>query len=322
MYLTSKIDNESDFEYMLRLLQAKRRKELKLNWDELAELIGNNQSGEYIRKLAYGIYAYDDYLTNNQIVKVANRILCISDTHVPFNLPVETFSKYAGKIDTLVLNGDIFDMQAISKFTKNYRVSPIEEIIKGRSYIVKLINYLNPKRVVAIDGNHEIRFGNYLSKNLDSTVLELLPNSPLELVIKDGFSWYNKREMTKTKYDALESIYENIEFVYDANWNNQIGDTVFCHPFTFSSAPLSTAKKSYTWFLEQGYDFKNIVVAHTHRTGNYIIAGHNIYESGCCADISANNYTDGKLVTSQSCGYLYLEQDKNGNTINIKQEII
>lgn len=320
---TKRLEKESDFEYMLRMVLAKRSKKINLDWNDLADLLDRGWSGEYLRKLAYGLYEYEDYLNCNENKHVTNRILCISDLHIPFHLPLETYEKYRGNVDTLVLNGDIIDMQGISRFPKMYRVSPMEEIIEGRAFIISLIEYLKPKKVVIINGNHELRYGSFLAKNLDNEALELQPNSPLELIAMDGFTWYNKREKSKTKYPALSDIYEHIEFVYPDNWHHQIGDTVFCHPpKTASSQPMKTGSKAYNWFLESGYDFENIVVAHTHRVGNYMIAGKSVYESGCCADIEKNNYTDGTLTTPQSCGYLYIEQNSRGQSVNIKQEWI
>lgn len=319
---TERLEKESDFEYMLRLVLDKRNKQINLDWNDLAALLDRGWSGEYLRKLAYGLYEYEDYLSGNENKHVASRILCISDTHVPFHLPLETYEKYRNKVDVLVLNGDIFDMQSLSKFLKMYRVSPMEEIIEGRAFIISLIDYLRPKKVVGINGNHEIRYGNYLAKNLDSDVLELQPNSPMELIFEDGFNWYNKRERCKINYPALKDVYKGIEFIYPNNWFYQVGDTMFCHPLTFSNRPMQTGSNAYKWFLESGYSFENMVVAHTHKVGNYMIAGSAVYESGCCCDIKKNNYTDGKLTTPQSCGYLYIEQNYKGESVNIKQEWI
>lgn len=316
-----RFEQETNFEYMLRLVLAKRNKDTNLGWDEIAELLGGEYgSAEYLRKLAYGIYEYDDYLNGNENKHVANRILCISDLHIPFHLPLETFAKYKGKVDTLILNGDIVDMQGISKFPKSYRVSPMEELIEGRAFIISLLDYLKPKRVVAINGNHELRFGAYLAKHLDSDVLELMPNSPLELIFMDGFKWYDKRQKQKIDYKALDVVYPEIEFIYPDDWKYQIGDTIFTHPYTFSGQPLKTADKALDWFLKSGYQFDNLVVAHTHKVGNYFLAGKGMYEQGCLFDLEKNNYTDGKLTTPQSCGYIYMEQNAKGSTVNIKQE--
>lgn len=318
-----RIEQESNFEYMLRLVLAKRNKDTNLGWDELADLLDHEYgSGEYLRKLAYGIYEYHDYLHGKENKHVHDRILCISDLHIPFNLPLETYEAYKDRVDTLVLNGDIVDMQGISKFPKTYRVSPMEEMIEGRAFIIELLDLLKPKKVIAINGNHEQRFGAYLAKNLDSEVLELMPNSPLELILLDGFKWYNKRQKQKVHYEALADLYPAIEFVYPDDWKYQLGDTIFCHPSAFSVQPLKTADKAFDWFLKSGCQFENLIVAHTHKVGSYFLSGKGLYEQGCLFDLEQNNYTDGKLVTPQSCGLMYIEQNIKGSSVNIIQDWI
>ena len=132
-----------------------------MDWQEIVDVLGLDCHYDHLRKTAYGLVEYDEYLKTNG---VATRILSISDTHVPFQLPIETFSEYRNRVDILQLNGDITDCQAISKFPKTYRVSPMEELIEGRQYLINLIEYINPKKVVITYGNHDLRFQTYFSK--------------------------------------------------------------------------------------------------------------------------------------------------------------
>jgi hypothetical protein len=163
-------ENETEFEWKLRLCKTKLIDRADIEWQEICDLLKTDVHPDHLRKTAYGLLEYDAYLKNNG---VATRILSISDAHVPFNLPVETFKDYVGQVDVLQLNGDILDMQSISKFPKSYRVSVMEELIMGRQYIIDLIEYIKPKKVVANYGNHELRFQSYLSKNLDSVWMAL-----------------------------------------------------------------------------------------------------------------------------------------------------
>ncbi|MFQ9889031.1 MAG: hypothetical protein ACLRWM_00225 [Streptococcus sp.] len=70
-------------------------------------------------------YAVSESLSNRD---VGTCILSISDLHIPFQKPIETFSEYAGKIDILQVNGDCVDAAALSRFSRVYRQSPMEEI--------------------------------------------------------------------------------------------------------------------------------------------------------------------------------------------------
>lgn len=313
-----RLGNETDFEYKLRLCLLKLDKEIDLDWQEIVDLLGLDVSADHLRKISYGFHEMRSYLDSNG---VATRILSISDTHVPFQKPIETFKDYIGKVDILQLNGDILDCQGISKFPKLYRISMMEELIKGRQYIIDLINYIKPKKVVINYGNHEMRLGSYLAKNLDSDALELMPNTALDLIF-DGFYHYDKRNKCKTYYEPLGNVFDNIEIEYTENWHCQIGETIFCHPQAFSSGMMKTAEKAMQWFRNEGFIFKSLVMGHTHRVGEYTIGNTTIYEQGACCDTKKNNYADGKLQNSQIEGFIYICQDINGNPIKDKTKLV
>lgn len=312
-----KYPGENNFEYKLRLCKMKFSGEIDLSWEEICSILGLDYSGDHLRKMAYGLIEYDNYIKDsNSFVK--NRILSISDLHVPYQLPVETLSRYVGSVDTLHMNGDIVDMQSISKFPKVYRKSPMEEIIEARNYIISIVEYLKPKVLSVNYGNHDIRFQNYMANNLDTDLLELMPKTVLELILVDGFTHYDKKSGTKTKYEPLCSVLDGVKVDYSESWHNQIGNTIFCHPSAFSSGILKTAEKAMLWFRNEGYNFNSLVMAHTHRSGEYSVGNTTIFEQGAFCDVSSSNYLDGKLVNSQKEGFIYICQDKDGNIIQDK----
>ena len=255
------------------------------------------------------------YAKAKAMSNVKNRILCVSDTHVPYQLPISTFADYAGVTDVLVLNGDVADCQAISKFPKTYRVSPMFELIQTRQYLIELINYISPNKVVINYGNHDIRFQNYLAKSLDTDLLELMPQTALELIVVDGFYHHDKMNGAKTFYAPIQDVIEDTEIVYTNSWFCQIGQTIFCHPSAFSSGILKTAEKAVQYFRNEGYQFSSLVMAHTHRIGEYTQGNTTLYEQGCCCDTAKQHYSDGRLTSSQKEGYLYLCHDEYGNVI-------
>ena len=61
--------------------------------------------------MAYGYQEYYNYLKDKD--SVYTRILSLSDFHIPFQKPIETFEKYVDRVDILQLNGDLLDSQAI-----------------------------------------------------------------------------------------------------------------------------------------------------------------------------------------------------------------
>lgn len=321
MSILDKAHNETLMDYKIRLCENKDQ--LHLTWSEIAQLVNGVTKQEYGESAIRKWYtAFDEgrkYVYNKEFSSVRTRILCISDLHVPYQLPVSTFEQYRGKVELLVLNGDIVDMSSISKFDKIYRNSPMEEIIAAREYIMRLNDYLKPEKILVNYGNHDIRFERYLSKAMDTDLNELMPKTPLELIIEQGFIHYDKKNCTKTQYSPLRD-YMNIE--YTNNWFCQYGDTIFVHPTAFSSGILKTAEKALYYFRNEGYDFRSLVMAHTHRLGEYVIGNTTIYEQGCCCNVDQMQYNNGKLINSQKEGFLYLCQDMENKTIRDKTKLI
>lgn len=158
--LVTRMANESYEDYFVRLFENKR--EYGLNCSQIAELL-NCVNGKCFTESAYRKeYAafnrgrlYERRMVGDN---VGCRILALSDMHYPFNLDSRLVLKdYTGRVDVLVLNGDLLDMYSCSKFTKLYRQSPVEEMIGCRNYLITLIKQLKPKKVVATYGNHEMR---------------------------------------------------------------------------------------------------------------------------------------------------------------------
>lgn len=295
------------------------------SYEELSEILfgeGNCFCETEVRKRMYGMKRLIEIIENEDAHEIRTSILSLSDLHVPFEKPISLLSDYVNKIDILQLNGDLVDMFSVSKFPKTYRVSPIEEMVKLRTYLIDLIEYLKPKKVIANYGNHELRMGAYLSKNLDTDLKDLMPETALDYIFRDGFTYYDKQHGTHTHYSSLIDVFPNIEIEYTGQWYSRIGKTIFCHPRAFSSAPLKTAEKAMYWFRNEGILFDCLVMAHTHRIGSYVIGNTNIYEQGAFCDTDRMSYGSGQLVNSQKQGCIYVCQDANGNLIYDKTKLI
>lgn len=313
--------NETAFEHKRRLCIAKKNHEIDLDWVEIVEILGLDCSPEHLRKVAVGIWEYDNYIKGFD--GVATTILSISDLHVPFQLPKELLSDYIGKIDILQLNGDIVDCQSISKFSKQYRISPMEEIIEARQYLIDLIEYLRPKKIVSTYGNHDKRFANYLAKNLDTDLLELLPDTSLELIFSDGFTHYDKRSKTKIWYEPLINIFDDVEIEYVDDWKCKIGQTWFVHPLAYRQGILSTADKAKAYLQDKYKEpFDCVVMAHTHSVGDSTKGYIRLLEQGAFADVEKMNYSDGKLTKPQKQGFAIICQNKEGELIQNKTKVI
>ena len=312
-------ENESLLDYYKRITAM--RKDLDLDYSEWAKLLTHKDySSENGRKMYYGIKAMFDTLEENE--EGETRILCLSDMHIPFNRDIEEFFKYKDKVDVLVLNGDIIDNYSMSNFTKMYRQPLVEELITARELLIKLIEEIEPKKVVVVTGNHEMRMGKKIADKIGSDLLDLMPKDALAFLFDTGFNYYDRIKHTKTVYTPIdEEVACEVEYV--GNFWTKVGRTIFVHPQSYRSTTLGTVGKAYDYFVGIGEDFQSIVMAHTHRLGMTAMGDKFLYEQGCCADLSHMDYMEMKLPkVGQTNGYMYIIQDKDGNLIYDKTKLI
>lgn len=270
----------------------------------------------------YGMKRLIEIIEAEKTDGVATKILSISDLHIPFQLDYTLLKDYRN-VDILQINGDVVDCQALSKFSKQYRISPMEEIIQGRQYLIDLIEYIHPKKVVCNYGNHDKRFAAYFAKNLDSDILELMPDTSLELIFVDGFRHYDKRSKSKVWYEPLCNVFEDIEIEYVDDWKSKIGKTIFAHPLAYRSGMLATADKAKDYLQDTVKEpFDCVVMAHTHKIG-YSKKGYiKLFEQGTFADVKKMDYVDGRLMAPQQSGFAFICQDKEGNLLHEKSRVI
>lgn len=295
-------------------------------YEDLSELLfgeGNCFNESEVRKRMYGMKRLIEIIEAEKSSGVATTILSISDIHIPFQLDYTLLAEYRNKIDILQINGDVVDCQALSKFDKQYRISPMEEMILGRQYLIDLIEYLSPSKVVCNYGNHDKRFASYFAKNLDSDILELLPDTSLELIMLDGFHHYDKRSKAKVWYEPLKNVFENIEIEYVDDWKVKIGKTYFVHPLAYKSGFLATAEKAKTYLQDSSRDsFDCVCMAHTHSVGDSMSGYVRLFEQGAFAQVDKMNYMDGKLTKPQKSGFAIICQDETGAIIQDKSKVV
>lgn len=299
---------------------AKRRGETDMKWVDIRDMLGLQITPDQLRKQAVGYEKVYNYFTDKDTAGIKTRILSISDAHVPFNLPIDIFAKYSHKVDVLVFNGDIEDCWSCSKFPRMYRLGFEKEMVLVRQYMIDVINLIRPKHVVVLMGNHEARLGRYLSVNLNEDLLAIMPDSPLDLIVNEGFHVRDRMNKTDTYYSPLVELYkeQNINITFDSSWYTKIGHVIFAHPLSYSSAMLKTTEKAVNYFLRVDRDFSAICLGHTHKLGSYKQGNILMYEQGCCCDLSKLDYADGKLVLPGQNGFLYLCLDDNGDVIENK----
>lgn len=292
-----------------------------MDWAEIRDMLGLEITPDQLRKQAVGYEKYDSYI--HGYGGVATTILSVSDLHVPYQLPLSTFSDYAGKINILQINGDVVDCQALSKFPKQYRISPMDEMISGRQYLIDLIEYIKPLKVICNYGNHDKRFANYLAKNLDSDLLELLPDTSLELIFNDGFRHYDKKSKSKIWYEPLCKVFDDVEIEFVDDWKSKIGKTWFVHPLAYKQGTLATVEQAKNYLQDTCRDpFDAVVMAHTHAVGDTTKGYIRLFEQGACCDVNKMNYMDGRLSKPQKMGFAIICQNENGELIQEKSKVV
>jgi len=117
-------------------------------------------------------------------VPLANRnILNISDLHIPYHDPtaVALALNYGlqHEVDTIILNGDVIDFYAVSRFETNPDKRDLNnEIEQARDFLYTLREAFPSTLIIFKRGNHEVRWDNFLmSKGLQGVkefTLEIL----------------------------------------------------------------------------------------------------------------------------------------------------
>lgn len=316
-----RLDGEDLTGWEIRCCLAKKRGNTDMDWAEIRDMLGLEITSDQLRKQAVGYEKYDNYI--HGYGGVATTIMSVSDLHVPYQLPLSTFSDYVGKINILQINGDVVDCQALSKFPKQYRISPMEEMISGRQCLIDLIEYIKPRKVICNYGNHDKRFANYLAKNLDSDLLELLPDTSLELIFNDGFRHYDKKSKSKIWYEPLSKVIDDIEIEFVDDWKSKIGKTWFVHPLAYKQGTLATVEQAKNYLQDTCKDpFDAVVMAHTHAVGDTTKGYIRLFEQGACCDVNKMNYMDGRLSKPQKMGFAIICQNENGELIQEKSKVV
>lgn len=240
--------------------------------------------------------------------KIARKILCISDLHIPFERDdlIHNIISSHKDADVLVVNGDMLELYAVSTWPKDRGVVLKHEYMIAMEYL-KLFSETFPA-VVLVRGNHEVRLQSYFNQNVSRSVSFL--------VQKDIMARLASGEV----YDDHGNIVKKHNFsnvYFDSGpeaWFVKIGKTVFLHPKTMSSKIEGrTAISAEEYFMERT-DVDSIIVAHTHKQAWIPSRGKICIEQGClCCPLDYEK--QGKLnFKPTTLGYTVVYQDADGNT--------
>lgn len=95
--LYNKRENETDFEWKLRLVTSKLDKEIDLDWVEIRDILNLECSPDHLRKTAYGMYEYKNFLQSKQLESVEDAELLNKFTQKKLELQKERVKLQAEK---------------------------------------------------------------------------------------------------------------------------------------------------------------------------------------------------------------------------------
>lgn len=315
-----KQSNETDFEYKIRLCNAKLNKEIDLDWSEIVELLELDIHPDSLRKMAYGYLEVSDYYQNKKETESINdgytKCLIMNDLHIPYQRDdlLTEIAKHKN-VDYIIFGGDIIDCESCSSFDVFDRPSIEEELVQVHGFLCKVNEIIDPNKtkMIAIRGNHEARYTKEISR-MQQKQLQKMLNPNILSMLETGFTYYEKtKDITYKKID---------NFQYIDHWNARLfNNLIVAHPTDFSGIDGKMCEKVSEHFLNKHIAEPDDVVifGHTHkhsamkvnrRQGLYVI------ENFCLC--KPMDYADtGKLgYNPQNYGYTYLKF-KEGQKINI-----
>lgn len=242
-----------------------------------------------------------NYITNKYRGKQV-KILYLADLHIPFTMYEEVMKAVKANLDAdiVVINGDLLDLFAVSKFAKDKEVALRRELEEGR----ELLEFLSKKfqDVVITEGNHERRLKSYIRNIIPTDLQFLFPDDILQMLATGEVINEDKEEL------------DNVHVV--GSWWVKLFDTIFAHPDNYSSANLKTVQNTSEYFsIIKGISHRGCVIGHTHRAG-WVVSGEVLQmETGClCFDM---DYHMGSKFTRTKWNRAYatLKFDETGALI-------
>jgi len=233
------------------------------------------------------------------------KTLVISDLHCPYHREdiVDIVEKHKNEIDTLIIGGDVIDCYAISSFKPLDPPPLISEMISCHQLLKQIQDLVPNAKRILIRGNHEARFEKYLANNKNE--LNKLHSFNILKEIVGGF------EDNTDRQNGVVTSYKPLDYeVYDEWFYNDKG-VITCHPTTFSRVAGKTCQMSLDYFVERGFDFDAILVAHTHKIASCIKYGKYAYEIGALC-LPQGYAETGKLTYERMHNGYFLCVFKNG----------
>jgi metallophosphoesterase superfamily enzyme len=201
--------------------------------------------------------------------------LVMSDIHVPFELDnINEYVKlFVGYVDGLILAGDLLDEYAVSSFVKDKEISLQYEMVRAHNLLKQWAEWF--EEVTIIKGNHDERIDNYVRKNLQPSVLFLIPEN---LALRHFETGFKVRDIhgNETEYEGIKGL------KVENSWFIKKHDLIIAHPKNFSKVNGKTVVMTDEYFLAHGYNHRGTIIGHTHMACKITPRGDRVLmEIGC-----------------------------------------
>ena len=254
-----------------------------------------------VQRNSFGLPKSDTVEQYPYVIPVKNsRALIISDIHFPYHdeeaLRQSLLYGLEKEVDTIIINGDLFDFYQISRFEKNPKNRNLAgELEMGRMFFERLRELFPTQLIVYYLGNHDTRYAKYLYAKAPE--LLGIPEIELQYILK------------LNEYKIIFA--DNERGITFGDLNIRHG-----HEF-FGSGGVHPAR---TYYLKAK---QNILVSHVHRTSFFQTIDikrkvHGGWSIGCLSELSP----DYNKNSDYNHGFAFAIKDKTGKFIVENKMII
>lgn len=233
------------------------------------------------RRKAYELELFKDAPEKRIPVEGVSRVVILSDMQIPYEdgQAVDQALQVIDSInaDLVILNGDIDDCYAISDFDKDpdKAQAAIPETVRR---VQALLDCLEGRRVIWLDGNHEDRWRRLLWGGSPTGLLMLREYAKAAGIDIDLVN-------PRLSFEKLHNLTERgiLHYPYSHRLYLAENNLVVTHGKYVSRHSGQSAKRTMEWLG------RSCVVGHTHRMGNHLVTQDGVmygaWENGCLCQL-------------------------------------
>ena len=229
-----------------------------------------------------------------KLPKTATDILLLSDIHIPYhNIEALTLALQYGmqhNVNTIILNGDLIDFYAISRFEKDPRKRDLaHEVNTCREFLTILRKLFPTQEIYFKCGNHDVRFEHYIMRQAPDLL---------------GLGEYNLETLLKLEQHRITFIPDK-QIIHAGQLTilhgHELGKSVF--------SPVNVARSLYMKAKD------NAICGHHHQTSEHTEPSINgkvvtCWSVACLSELSPDYHPVGNKYTH---GFAHIKVEPSGD---------